>query len=258
MGIISRFATISSEDKARAVKILVEGSTRDFDFFFMLTLSVLMATFGLLAGSETVVIGSMLLAPLLYPVLGVALGVSMSDPLLVSRSLGTVVRSMLVAIGTAMFATWLFAFGFADGNVNAVIASRIQPNLLFLLVGVISGLAVSYALVRPKLSETLPGVAVSVALLPPLAVVGIGIAWFDLAIVSGALMMFIVNVIGIMAAGMTSFSLMNVHGEQKIAQKTIVKEEQRVQKEIAQVTAADVETAMKTITEKPEENISNP
>ena len=233
--LLARLQSVSADDKSRAVETMIKNSTPEFDFFFMIFLSVLMATFGLLAGSETVVIGSMLLAPILYPVLGVALGVSMSDQKLLARSFKTLAQAAAVAVATAFAATLLFSFGsFADGW-NQIILSRVNPSLLFLMVGVISGLAVTYALVRPNLSETLPGVAVAVALIPPLSVVGIGLARLSIHVISGAFMLFIVNVLGIVAASSFAFSLMNIRSRHRVAQDVMEKEDTRVEVERAEI-----------------------
>jgi uncharacterized hydrophobic protein (TIGR00271 family) len=235
MGFLSRLQVIEEKDKSQAVRKLVEDSTPDFDFYLMVILSILMATFGLLAGSETIVIGSMLIAPILHPVLGLSLGVSMSNHKLIRRSIRTIAMAVLFAIGASIVATFLFSFGHFEGIINDTIISRTSPSLIFLAVAVISGFAVTYALVKPELSETLPGVAVSVALIPPLAVIGIGIARFDPSIVSGSVVMFGVNILGILAASMFAFSIMNVHGKEKIAQSTINKEDKRIQMEEKEV-----------------------
>lgn len=244
MSLLARFQTISDNDKTRAIRTLVEDATPDFDFFFLIILSVLMATFGLLAGSETVVVGSMLIAPILYPVLGLALGISMSDPQLIRRSLVTIGKAVALGALAGMLASIFFAFGgVGQGAMDEIVIVRTSPSLLFLAVGIIAGLAISYALVRPGLSETLPGVAVSVALIPPLAVVGIGIASVDLSMVIGALMMFLVNVTGIIAAAMLAFSLMDVHGKRHVAEETIEREEARVEQENRAVEEVRDETS---------------
>ncbi|MBI2005062.1 hypothetical protein HYS79_02810, partial [Patescibacteria group bacterium] len=98
MSLVSRFQTVGEEDKLRTVKTLVERATPDFDFFFMITLAVFMSSFGLLLGSETVVIGSMLIAPILYPMLGLSLGVSMANPALMRRSFVTILKVSGIAI----------------------------------------------------------------------------------------------------------------------------------------------------------------
>jgi len=237
MTLLSRFQTIDEADKTRAVTKLVENATPDFDFFFMVVLSVLMATFGLIAGSETVVIGSMLLAPIMNPILGLSLGLAMSSHRLIRRSLHTMMEAALWAMGASMVVTIMFSFGAGAGDImqNAIIMSRTQPSLIYFMVALLAGLAVAYTMVKPHLSETLPGVAVSVALMPPLAVVGIGLVHLNIVVITGALMMFLLNVAGIIFAAMLSFSLMDVHHKRFIASRTIEKESKRVQKEDEEV-----------------------
>lgn len=232
MNIFARLRSIEEYDKAKAVKSIIKDSTPDFDYYLMLILSTLMATLGLLAGSETTVIGAMLLAPLLAPTLGLALGVSMSESSLISRSFGTIVRSSLVAVLSAVIASFLFALSSFDGGaLNDTILSRTSPSLLYFMIAAISGFAVAYASVRPDLSESLPGVAIAVALIPPLSVVGIGIAGGGIKLVSGALLMFLINVAGIVFAAMVAYSLMDVHHKRFMAEKLVEKEEERLKQE---------------------------
>ena len=235
MSFISRFQAIDEKEKTRAVRQLIEDSTPDFDYFFMLILSVLMATFGLLAGSEAVVIGAMLLTPLLAPLMGLSLGPSMSHHPLILRSLSTVGYSVAFSVGAAIVGAFLFLAGNLSGGINEVILARSQPSLLFFIVAMIAGFAVAYTTVKPNLSSTLPGVAIAVALIPPLAVFGIGIAMFNPSIVAGSMVMFLINVVGIVFAGMVTFSLMNVHHKSLIAESTIKREQQRVNEEIQKV-----------------------
>jgi len=232
MNIFARLRSIEEYDKARAVKKIIKESTPDFDYYLMLILSTLMATMGLLAGSETTVIGAMLLAPLLAPTLGLALGISMSEHKLIARSFGTIVRSSLVAILAAVLATFLFALSKFDGGaLNDTILARTQPTLLYFMIAAISGFAVAYASVRPDLSESLPGVAIAVALIPPLSVVGVGIGIGALKLISGALLMYIINVAGIVFSAMLAYSLMDVHHKRFMAEKLVEKEKERLEQE---------------------------
>ncbi len=240
--LLSRLQAISEKDKTIAVAKLVKDSTPDFNFFFMIVLSVLMATFGLHAGSESIVIGSMLLAPIMSPVLGLSLGLAMSSHKLIYRSLQTASKACIFAIIAAISATLLFAF--SNIEMNSIILQRTEPSLLFFAVAIIAGLAVAYTSVQPALSSTLPGIAVSVALIPPLATIGIGIATLDVKIASGATMMFIINVVGIIFASMFSYSLMGVHRKRFIAVSTIDTEKERVQEEDAKVE--EIEKSNKT------------
>lgn len=233
MKFLPRFQAVSEEDKTKAVTKLVADATPDFDFFFMTVLSVLMATFGLIAGSEAVVIGSMLLAPIMSPILGFSLGLAMSSHKLIRRSLQTFMKAGLFAISASVAASLLFSFG--EFQMNATILERTEPSLIFLAIAIVAGLAVAYSLVQPDLSATLPGIAVSVALMPPLATVGIGLAYLNVQIATGAAVMFLINVAGIIFASMLAFSLMDVHHKRFIASHIIDKEEERVQAEEARV-----------------------
>ncbi len=228
MPFISHLRTLKESDKTEAVKKLIADSTPDFDFFLMVTLSILMATFGLLLNSAEVVIGSMLIAPILYPVVSLSLGISISDYKLIGRSMSAITKSVAIGLVGATLVTLFFGTG---EYLNAEILGRVEPSLIYFIVALISGIAVSFALVKPELSSTLPGIAVSVALIPPLAVVGIGIAHVDWMVVSGALVLFIVNIIGIIFASMLTFSLMDLSNKREVAEKAVEKEERRVERE---------------------------
>ena len=227
MSFIAQFRIIEEKDKAAVVRKLLESSTPDFDFFYLVGLSVIMATLGLLADSPSIVIGSMLIAPLLYPILGVALGLVMSNFEVLGRSMLTLTKSLIIALVLSVITTLLFG----DGFVTQEMSTRIDPSLIHFMVAVVAGAAVSFALAQPQWSETLPGIAISVALIPPLAVVGSGIALLDMAVIKGSLVMLIVNLLGIIFSAMVSFSLMNLYEKQDIAVSTIKREEKKQQKE---------------------------
>ena len=219
------FKNLSNDDKSNAVKRLIEGSTPNQDFFLMIILSILTASFGLLTNDTAVIIGSMLIAPMLYPLLSLSLGIIMSDGKVISRSAYTLIKSIGFGIVTAAIATLLFDTQVS--GITAEITSRTQPSLPSVIIAVVSGFAATFALVKPKLSETLPGVAISVALVPPIAVVGIGIAKLDLSIISGSLLLFIVNAIGVVFASMLTFSLMNFYSKRTEAEEAAEREDRR-------------------------------
>jgi len=228
MKILSRFQAVKDDHKALVVRKLMQSSTPDFDFLYFTGLSVIMATLGLLLNSPAIVIGSMLIAPMLYPVLGIALGLVMSNGSVLGRSTLSLVRSFAIGLGLAVLATLLFG---EVGNVTPEILLRTDATLISVVVAVVAGLAVSYALAQPEWSETLPGVAIGVALIPPLAVTGIGIAWLDMDIVLGSALLLLVNVAGIVFSAMVSFSLMDLHEKRHVAESTIKKEDTRVREE---------------------------
>lgn len=237
MSVFLRFRAISENDKAAVVRKLMQSSTPEFDFFYLVGLSVLMATLGLLVDSVAIVIGSMLIAPILYPVLGLALGISMSNYGVFKRSFITLLKSFGLGLGLAVVATFLFSD--IDVTTSFEIMNRTEVGLLHFLIAVVAGAAVAFTLGQPEWSETLPGIAISVALIPPLAVVGIGVAEGNMDVVSGSLVMLIVNVFGIVFASLVTFSLMNLYEKQHIAESTIKKEEERVDKEQKKIEKLD-------------------
>lgn len=105
---LSLFHNLTEKDKSDAIENLIENSTPSKDFFLMITLSILMATFGLLIYSSAIIIGSMLIAPMLYPILSLALGITISDPKLISRSFYTVIKSLAYGIAAATIVTAFF------------------------------------------------------------------------------------------------------------------------------------------------------
>ena len=100
------FNNLKEKDKSIAIERLISGSTPSQDFFYMILLSILTATFGLLINNSAVIIGSMLIAPILYPILSLSLGIVMSDAKLISRAFYTVIKSMTLGIIISVYIIW--------------------------------------------------------------------------------------------------------------------------------------------------------
>ncbi len=231
MSIIARFRIAANEsEKSKAVARLIKASTGDFDFYLFAFLGISMATLGLALDSPEVIIGSMLIAPILYPVLSFALSLVLVDAQLVYRSLRTLGIAFLTSVGVATLLSFVLGM-FMDFGLSQQLLARGQPNLLFFLVACVAGLAATYAMVHASLNEMLPGVAISVALVPPLAAVGIGLASLDLAIAGGAFLLFLINIVGILFSSVIAFSLMDLHGTRKVADSAIRQEEKRLEQE---------------------------
>ncbi len=220
------FNHLSEKDKSAAVKDLIHDSTPRPSFFLMVLLSVLMATFGLLIDNAAVIIGSMLIAPILSPILSLSMGIVMADNRLIMRAALTLFRASILGVVLAAVAT---LFVSADSRViGEEVLSRVNPSLIYFSIAFTAGLAAAFARVNPDLSETLPGIAISVALIPPLAVVGIGAAVMSWSILSGALMLLLVNVVGIVFASMLVFSMMNLYVKRSVALAAAKREDKRL------------------------------
>jgi uncharacterized membrane protein len=134
MPLFARFRALPDKDKATLIRKLVENGTPDFDYFYLIGLSTLMATLGLLLDSGSIVIGSMLLAPLMYPILGVSMGLVMmgSNISLLHRAVSTLTKSL--GIGLLLSVTAAFFFGSEASYQTAEVLARTVPSHLHLLV----------------------------------------------------------------------------------------------------------------------------
>ncbi|WP_412069913.1 TIGR00341 family protein [Rubrivirga sp. IMCC43871] len=181
----------------------------DVPFFAVLLLSGAIATLGLVLDSTAVVIGAMLVAPLLGPLLGLSLALAVGDGRLFVQTAAAVLLGAAGIVGLAALLTLLLPFQ----TVTAEIASRTRPTTLDLAIAVFSGLAgaVVTASREARLSASIPGVAVAVALVPPLGVAGFGIAIGEWAFTRGALLLFGANLAGIVLSGMGVFFLIGMH-----------------------------------------------
>lgn len=220
---------INGEDKRKAIEILIDHSSPRQSYYLMVGLSIAMATMGLLLNSTAVVIGSMLIAPVLYPALSLAMGIIISDSQLIGRSFLTFGRSLLLGIVIAGVVTVIFSG--QQPNITDEIIKRTEPNLLNFAVALVAGLAVAFAIAKPSINEAMPGVAISVSLVPPLAVVGVGLAKLDLTMASSALILFLVNVVGIMFSAMVMFSLMDFISQRATVRKVVAKDKLIVDKQ---------------------------
>lgn len=224
---INVFNHLTEEDKSESIQRLIENSAPSQSFFLLIVLAVLMATLGLLANNVAIIIGSMLIAPMLYPFLTLSLGIIISDQNLLRRSFYTILKAIGISIVTATLASLLFPM--TESRFNSEIIDRTNPSLIFGAVALISGFAAAFTSIRQQFNESLPGVAVSVSLIPPLAVIGIGIAKLDGGIIQGSLSLFLVNIIGIIAGSMVVFSLTNFYSKRTIAKTAIKKEEKLIE-----------------------------
>lgn len=233
---ITIFATITSEDKSRAVKQLIAQSTPSQDFYLMVALATSMATIGLLLDSASIIIGSMLISPMLYAFLSLSLGLSISDPPLMARSASSMIRAV---IGGILMAALITIFT-PHTELGPEILSRIEPSLAYGVVALIAGFVAAFTLTKPQLSETLPGIAIAVAVIPPLAVAGIGLAHLDWEVMRGSLMLFALNTVAIVAGSLVVFQLMNIYAEKSEAQRAL-KEETKKSEAVAEAVANKAE-----------------
>lgn len=171
-------------------------SAKSSRFWILLTLAGIIASAGVAADSTAMVIGAMIVAPLMTPIMGTAFSLVLGDRNHLMRSLLAVFGGALLVISIA------FLFGMAEPinfpiEGNSQISSRIHPRLLDLIAALATGMVGSVALVRSDISDTLPGVAIAISLVPPLAVVGLTLQDAKIDEAMGALLLFGTNVASI-------------------------------------------------------------
>jgi uncharacterized hydrophobic protein (TIGR00271 family) len=187
-----------------------QKSQRLSRFWLLLGLSAVIASAGVVGDSTATVIGAMIVAPLMAPILGTMLAVVLGERANLARCLLLVVGGSLVVIGLG----WLLGY-FVDEPVlaatNTQVAARVSPRLVDLVAAIATGAVGSVALVREDISDTLPGVAIAISLVPPLAVVGL--TWQSGAHgqALGALLLFVSNVNAILVTGLLVMVLYRVH-----------------------------------------------
>jgi len=176
-------------------------------FFALLILASGIATYGLLGDSVAVIIGAMIIAPLMLPIMGLAFSISTGDSLSMKSTLLVSLGGIATAIAVGFFLTLPLHTIFQVQNIGQVMV-RTSPRLLDLLAAIITGFAGAFAMSRNDVSDTLPGVAIAISLVPPLANVGILLATFNFSLALGSLLLFMTNYFAILITGAALFGIM--------------------------------------------------
>lgn len=182
-------------------------------FWLLLVLSAIIAAAGVVADSTAAVIGAMIVAPLLGPIQGTMLATVLGDRANLVRSLLLVVAGAIAAIGIG-YVIGMLVTGDVVAATNSQVAGRVSPRLIDLLAALGTGVVGSVALVRRDISDTLPGVAIAISIVPPLTVVGLTLESGAVGEALGALLLFVTNVVAIIATGI---AVMTVYGVTKLA-----------------------------------------
>lgn len=199
-GVIGDLDHVATVERVRGESMLTSR------YMFMIAMSAGIAILGLLLSSPAVVIGAMLLSPLINPIIGTGFSLATGDVTWLRRCGRALVAGSLFAI----FFCALIVFFSPLQTVTEEIAARTRPNLFDLLVALFSALAGSYAVIRGR-EGTIVGVAIATALMPPLAVVGFGLATFNWTVFGGALGLFVTNLVTI---GLTAAVMARLYGFQ--------------------------------------------
>lgn len=215
-------STSSSADIARKVrfdpgylqsfedKMFIEGpltTRRLTNFFVLLLLATVIATYGLLSSSAATVIGAMIVAPLMGPIMATAAAVVMGSSRRALRALALVAAGVASVIALAVVLTWVVPDVTISFTSNGELASRISPGLYALLTALGAGAAGAYIMGREEIADSMGGVAIAISLVPPLCVVGIALSQGAWGAAGGAMLLFLTNFFAILLAGGVVFLL---------------------------------------------------
>lgn len=214
---------VSRKEQKEAIESLIEQGSMANGYYLMLVLATLIITPGLLLESVAVIIGGMILAPLMIPLLSISLSLVSGSIHGLVRSIRILIFSIIITIGTSALVTVILSQSYSD--VITWIPEEISPGL-YIFIAFCSGVAGSFAWVKKNLSSSSAGVAIAVSLLPPLCAAGVGMAQNEFLLVRNSLVLFVANLIGICMAGFLVFWLLGFLDAGKTEEKVIEKTEQ--------------------------------
>ncbi|MEG4839988.1 DUF389 domain-containing protein [Microcoleus sp. B9-D4] len=171
----------------------MEESTLDINYLVLILGSCIIATFGLLANSAAVIIGAMIIAPLMLPIRGLAFGAVEGNVIIFRKGLVALAVGTVLAIFLACFLGALVQIP----DFGSEVLARSKPTLLDLGIAIAAGGISGYAKVQPKVSATLAGTAIAVALMPPICVIGLGLSQANWSLSLGASLLYLTNLLGI-------------------------------------------------------------
>jgi uncharacterized hydrophobic protein (TIGR00271 family) len=187
-----------------------DRNTRLSGFWLLMILSSIIATSGVGSDSSATVIGAMIVAPLMTPILGTMLGIVIGD----GRNFLFCLMMVLTGAGSAILIGYLYGLPMNDEATlvenNSQVAGRVQPKITDLIGALATGAVGSIALVRQDIASTMPGVAISIALVPPLCVVGLCLSNNQGEDAAGAMLLFATNFACIVVMGIIVMHLYRV------------------------------------------------
>ena len=196
--------SISAEPDS--VEVLLDNASHSKDFYVLLIGAALLAATAIYMDSIPVLIASMIIAPLAYPILALGFAIATRDWKLLLRLVILFLIACIASFSLAIVVTLLFN----DERVDNVFIGFTGNRFLAAIVALVAGAIGAYGIIRPKVSSAITGVAIGVSLMPPLVAAGVGVATNDGTLAVNAFILFVINVISILIASTIIFFLFNV------------------------------------------------
>jgi uncharacterized hydrophobic protein (TIGR00271 family) len=199
---------LQREERIAFVENVQSNSEWNFDFVALMGLATGIATLGLIGDSPAVIIGAMLVAPLMTPLMGIGLSIVQGNLRLAAMTSRTALLGFVFAFGLALT---IGALDLEFAMATPEMYGRHWPTLVDVAVAFVAGLAAAYASGRPGLLAALPGVAIAASLVPPIAVSGLAISIGQYELATGAMLLFAVNVVSIIFASALTLWAVGLH-----------------------------------------------
>lgn len=203
------YRTIREKEKQdqNVYQTLYNGASPTIEYYILTVLSCLIATAGLIQSSTAAIIGAMVVAPLMTPILAFSLGVIWGDISLIRTSVFSLFKGIIISLTISSG----LAFVIPMEGYSPEIMARTSPSIFDIVVAFASGLVGAYGNANKRISNTLVGIAIAVALMPPLCTIGIGIGTLNKTVASGAALLFLINLVSISLAGAIVYWAMHIH-----------------------------------------------
>tara|TARA_Y100000766_G_scaffold86034_1_gene73051 strand:+ start:9001 stop:10794 length:1794 start_codon:yes stop_codon:yes gene_type:complete len=200
---------LDRDSRVRIYESIEVNSKWSFDFVALICFSTALAALGLMLNSAPVIIGAMLVAPLMTPILGAGLSLIQGNRVLMIDCS----KSLLFGYFCALLLGVMLGFFGSLYGVTDQMQSRSEPDVPDLLIALISGMAAAYCYSRPRLVSALAGVAIAAALVPPIATAGIAISLAEQKIAIGATLLFTTNVVFIVIGASITFFVLGIRAK---------------------------------------------
>lgn len=206
---------LNANERHEVIDDLTQAAAPGFDFYLLVILSSSIATLGLITNSPAVIIGAMLLAPIMSPIISLGLASIIGRETLLKKSAEVLFFGALLSITLSFLMATVNRFlPFVSlQELPREVLARTRPTPIDLAIALAGGTAAAYAMTRKNLSAALPGVAIATALMPPLSTVGIGLAVQQWDVAGGAFLLFLTNAVTIAFASTLVFFLRGFSAE---------------------------------------------
>ena len=199
------FFKFASEDRFKELfQMLRNDAQINKTYLILMILSTLLASFGLFANSTAVIIGAMLVAPLMTPIVSLSMGLLRAETKMIRDSFIKITVGVILALIASSLLSYLLPYS----EITPEMRTRINPTLLDLAIAIFSGIAAAYSKSFKEITQNLAGVAIAVALVPPLAVAGVGLGYGEIYMFLGAFLLFFTNLVGIIVAAILTFQIL--------------------------------------------------